>query len=117
MAVGVVSFRPPPHSGGTMNTLAVATLLALLVFGASAIAVEAALSVAIIEIAAGVVAGNAFGITGAPWLDFLAQFGGILLTFLAGTEVDAKVLKSKLGPSLVLGAVAFAAPLLAAAAF
>jgi len=100
-----------------MDTLAVATLLALLVFGASAIAVELALSVAIIEILAGVVAGNAFGITGAPWLDFLAQFGGILLTFLAGTEVDAKVLKSKLGPSLALGAGSFAAPFLAAAAY
>jgi len=100
-----------------MDTLAVAALLALMVFGASAIAVELALSVAIIEILAGVVAGNVFGITGAPWLDFLAQFGGILLTFLAGTEVDSKVLKSKLAPSLALGAGSFAAPFLAAAAY
>ncbi|HEY2956133.1 MAG TPA: cation:proton antiporter [Candidatus Eisenbacteria bacterium] len=100
-----------------MDTLSVAALLALLVFAASTIAVELALSVAIIEILAGVLAGNVFGIKGAPWLDFLAQFGGILLTFLAGTEVDAKVLRAKLAPSLLLGLGSFAAPFLAAAAY
>ena len=100
-----------------MQTLATAALLALLVFLASVVAVEAAISVAIIEIAAGVFAGNALGIHGAPWLDFLAQFGGILLTFLAGAEVDPGLLRSKLRPSLALGGASFLLPFLAAAAF
>jgi Kef-type K+ transport system membrane component KefB len=100
-----------------MGTLAVAAILALLVFVASVVAVEAAISVAIIEIAAGVLAGNALGIHGAPWLDFLAQFGSILLTFLAGAEVDPGLLRSKLKPSLALGGVSFLLPFLAAAAF
>ena len=100
-----------------MQTLATAALLALLVFVASVVAVEAAISVAIIEIAAGVFAGNALGIRGAPWLDFLAQFGGILLTFLAGAEVDPGLLRSKLRPSLALGGASFLLPFLAAAAF
>jgi len=57
------------------------------------------------------------GIHGAPWLDFLAQFGGILLTFLAGAEVDPGLLRSKLKPSLALGGASFLLPFLAAAAF
>lgn len=100
-----------------MEPLAVAALVAVLVCFASVLAVEWALSVAIIEIVAGVVAGNVFGIHGAPWLDFLAQFGGVLLTFLAGAEVDPGLLKSKLKPSLALGGVSFLIPFLAAAAF
>ena len=100
-----------------MEPLAVAALVVLLVFVASMVAVEAALSVAIIEIVAGVVAGNVFGIHGAPWLDFLAPFGGILLTLLAGAEVDPGLLRSRLRPSLMLGGASFLAPFLAAAAF
>lgn len=100
-----------------MDPLAVAALLVLLAFLASVISVEAALSVAIIEILAGVVAGNVFGIHGAPWFDFLAQFGGILLTLLAGTEVDPGLLRRKLRPSLLLGGGSFLAPFLATAAF
>src|SRR5437773_502317 len=63
-----------------MEPLAVAALVAVLVCLASVFAVEWTLSVAIVEIIAGVLAGNLFGIRGAPWLDFLAQFGGVLLT-------------------------------------
>ena len=100
-----------------MEPLATAALVALLVFVASVVAVEAAISVAIIEIVAGMFAGNVLGIHGAPWLDFLAQFGGILLTFLAGAEVDPGLLRSKLKPSLLLGGASFLLPFVAAAAF
>jgi Kef-type K+ transport system membrane component KefB len=100
-----------------MQPLAVAALIAALVCLASVLAVEWALSVAIVEILAGVLAGNVFGITGAPWLDYLAQFGGILLTFLAGAEVDPGLLRAKLKPSLAIGGASFLTPFLAAAAF
>src|SRR5438093_11080800 len=100
-----------------MDALAVAAVIAGLVCVASVLAVEAALSVAILEICAGVFAGNVLGIHGAPWLDFLAQFGGILLTFLAGAEVDPGLLRSKLGPSLLLGGASFLLPFLGAAGF
>ena len=50
-----------------MDTLAVATILAALVLLASMASVELGISVAIIEIALGVLAGNVLGIT------FLAQ--------------------------------------------
>ncbi len=99
-----------------MDTLAIAALAAGLIFLASLVAVEAALSVAIIEIIAGVAAGNIFGIHGAPWLDFLAQFGGVLLTFLAGAEVDPGLLRNNLRASIALGAASFLSPFLLAGA-
>jgi Kef-type K+ transport system membrane component KefB len=116
-AVGVFPYQPAREKEDAVDSLAVAALILLLVFLASIISVEAALSVAIVEILAGVVAGNLFGIHGAPWLDFLAQFGSILLTLLAGAEVDPGLLRRKLAPSLLLGAGSFLAPFLAAGAF
>src|ERR1700730_15084644 len=91
-----------------------ATLVALLIFLASVISVEAARSAAVIEIAAGVIAGNFLGLHPAPWMDFLAGFGGILLTFRAGAEVDPQVLKEKLKESLLIGGLSFLVPYLAA---
>jgi Kef-type K+ transport system membrane component KefB len=88
--------------------------VALLIFLASIISVEAALSAAIIEIAGGVLAGNFLGLHPAPWMDFLAGFGGILLTFLAGAEVDPAILKTKFKESLLIGGFSFLVPYLAA---
>jgi Kef-type K+ transport system membrane component KefB len=88
--------------------------VALLIFLASVVSVEAAPSAAIIEIGAGVVAGNFLGLHPAPWMDFLASFGGILLTFLAGAEVDPRILKNKLKESLLIGGFSFLVPYLAA---
>jgi Kef-type K+ transport system membrane component KefB len=75
------------------DTTYAAAAISLLIFVASLVSVEASLSAAIIEIGAGVLAGNVFGLQSAPWMDFLAGFGGILLTFLAGAEVDPQLLR------------------------
>lgn len=96
-----------------MDTTYAATGVALLIFLASMISVEIALSAAIIEIALGVVAGNFLGLHPAPWMDFLAGFGGILLTFLAGAEVDPMLMKQKLKESLLIGGFSFLIPYLA----
>jgi Kef-type K+ transport system membrane component KefB len=87
--------------------------VALFIFVASVISVEAAVAAAIIEIGAGVLAGNLLGLHPAPWMDFLAAFGGILLTFLAGAEVDPHVLRDKLKESVLIGGFSFLAPFLA----
>jgi Kef-type K+ transport system membrane component KefB len=100
-----------------MDPIYAATLVALMIFLASVISVEAALSAAIIEIGAGVIAGNFLGLHPAEWMDFLAGFGGILLTFLAGAEVDPQLLKDKLKESLLIGGLSFLAPYLAAIAY
>src|SRR3989338_1450842 len=86
-----------------MDTTYAATAVALLIFLASVISVEVALSAAIIEITAGVIAGNFLGLHPAPWMDFLAGFGGILLTFLAGAEVDPELMKQKLAVLIETG--------------
>ncbi|MEX2047781.1 MAG: cation:proton antiporter [Chloroflexota bacterium] len=93
-----------------MDTLLVATILALLVLLASMVSIELGLSVAIIEIAAGVFAGNVLGVTTTPWIDFLAMFAGIVLTFLAGAEVDPGLLRAKLKESLLVGGLSFLLP-------
>ncbi len=100
-----------------MDPLLVATLLALLVLVASMASVEIGLSVAIIEIAAGVVAGNALGLTSPPWMDFVASFAGIVLTFLAGAEVDPGLMREKLKESLLLGGLSFLLPFIGAGLF
>lgn len=100
-----------------MDPLLVATVLALLVLLASVVSVELALSVAIIEIAAGVVAGNAFGIASPPWMDFIASFAGIVLTFLAGAEVDPGIIRTKAKESVLIGGLSFALPFVGAGLF
>jgi len=84
---------------------------------ASIISIRIGISVALVEIAVGILAGNLFGIHSAPWIDFLATFGAGLLTFLAGAEIDPASLRRHLRPALAIGAVSFLVPFLAAGAF
>lgn len=100
-----------------MDSIYSATFITLLIFIASVISVEIALSAAIIEIIAGVIAGNFLGLHPAPWMDFLAGFGGILVTFLAGAEVNPELMKQKLKESLLIGGFSFLVPYLAAMSY
>ncbi|PYM04257.1 MAG: cation:proton antiporter [Candidatus Rokuibacteriota bacterium] len=93
-----------------MENLLIAVIAGLLVLLASVASVELGVSVALIEISLGVVAGNFLGLTSPPWMDFLASFGSILLTFLAGAEVDPRVMREKLKESVLIGGLSFAAP-------
>ena len=97
-----------------MDGLLIAVIAGLLILIASVASVELGVSVALIEISLGVVAGNFLGLTSPPWMDFLASFGGILLTFLAGAEVDPRIMQEKLKESVLIGGVSFAAPFLGA---
>jgi Kef-type K+ transport system membrane component KefB len=51
----------------------------------------------------------------APWVTFLAGTGAIVLTFLAGAELDPTVFRTKLWEVLVVGLAGFLAPFLGAA--
>jgi Kef-type K+ transport system membrane component KefB len=99
-----------------MSSLALATALAVVVLLASMVSVEAGLSVAILELVGGVIAGNALGLGSQPWLDFVAAFASIVLTFLAGAEVDIDQLRREWRPSIAIGLVSFAGPFLVAMA-
>ena len=46
-----------------------------------------AVSVALLEIIIGAIAGNVVDMPLTPWVNYLAGFGAILLTFLAGAEI------------------------------
>jgi len=76
-----------------MSGLAIAAVLAGSILLAAMFSVEVALSVAIVELAAGFVVGNAFSLTDPDWLTFIATFAGVVLSFLAGAEVDTPQLR------------------------
>ncbi len=99
------------------NVWLAASVWMALALAASLISIRIGISVALIEILAGIVAGNLLGVQTTPWIDFLATFGAGLLTFLAGAELDPDSLKRHLKPALVIGSVGFIAPFLAAGAF
>lgn len=94
---------------------------------ASMISIRTAISVALIEIIIGAVAGNLIPFAGSlagvsaklattPWIDFLAGFGSILLTFLAGAEIEPEVLQKHWKPALSIGFLSFLMPFLCAGA-
>src|ERR1700682_3069672 len=82
------------------------------------------ISTALSEIAVGTIAqmilGLAFGPavlgTDEPWVKFLAGIGAIVLTFLAGAELDPKVFKLKWKEAGAVGLASFSFPFLGCAA-
>jgi len=98
--------------------------LGLAVFSAI-IAHHLRISIALVEICVGVIAANIASCFFGPnsfgnnfeWLKFLASTGAILLTFLAGAELDPKVIRTKWKEVAIVGIVGFIAPFLGCAAF
>jgi Kef-type K+ transport system membrane component KefB len=84
---------------------------------AALISIRIAVSVALIEIVLGAVGGNLLGMAPNDWVNYLAGVGAILLTFLAGTEIDPKVVRKHLGATMSIGAVGFFAPYLGVLAY
>ena len=88
-----------------------------LAFVASVVSIRIGVSVALLEIGAGIIAGNLFGFQPTEWINFLATFGAGLLTFLAGAEIDPESLYAHWRASLTIGTISFLAPFLGAWAF
>jgi Kef-type K+ transport system membrane component KefB len=93
-------------------------LAAILVGGvliASMVSVELGISVALIELAFGVALGNIFSLNpDQSWLVFIAGFASVVLTFLAGAEVDPDYFRERLGASIAIGVASFAGPFVVA---
>lgn len=99
------------------NTWFVASLWLALALGASLISIRTGLSIALAEIMIGIVGGNFLGLHTTPWIDFLASFGAVLLTFLAGAEIDPTAFRRHLKASLSIGTLSFLIPGLGAGFF
>src|SRR5450759_216300 len=98
--------------GDMDNLWLTAALWIGLALAASVLSIWTAVSVALTEIIIGAIAGNIVGLPLTPWVNFLAGLGAIMLTFLAGAEIDPQVVRKKLGASIGIGAVSFFAPYL-----
>jgi Kef-type K+ transport system membrane component KefB len=81
------------------------------------IAVRLRVSAALVEIMLGVIAGNLIALRTNTWIDFIAGFGSILLTFLAGAEIDPANMRRQWKPALVIGLLSFVMPFAAAMAY
>jgi Kef-type K+ transport system membrane component KefB len=68
------------------------------------------ISAALFEIVVGAIAGNTLGLPLTPWINYIAGFGAIVLTFLAGTDIDPHVVKKNFGSSVSIGLMGFFAP-------
>jgi Kef-type K+ transport system membrane component KefB len=98
-----------------MSAVELAAILAVAVVVASMISVEVGISVALLELGLGVLAGNLLNLdANADWLVFIASFASIVLTFLAGAEVDPDDFRERLGASLAIGLVSFVGPFVVA---
>ncbi len=83
-----------------------------LALGAAVLQNWVAVSIALLEIIIGAVAGNVIDLSLTPWVNYLAGFGAILLTFLAGAEIDVNVIRRNFGSTMSIGLVGFFAPYL-----
>ncbi|MBX9661411.1 MAG: cation:proton antiporter [Nitrospiraceae bacterium] len=93
----------------TWETAAVWMGMALL---ASLISLRIGVSVALVEICVGIAGGNVLGIQPTSWILSLAGFGSVVLTFLAGAEIDVEVMKHKWKETLGIGLASFLVPCL-----
>lgn len=100
-----------------MTDLTTATILAALILVAAIVSVEFGISVAIIEIALGVVGASLLGLRPTPWIDFIGSFAGIVLTFLAGAEVDRTHFRREWKPAVLIGGLSFLLPFIGVALF
>lgn len=101
-----------------------AAIWLFLAVAAAILATHLKISIALMEICVGVaaaaVAGHFWGAdalrNNEEWLKFLASSGSVLLTFLAGAELEPDVMKAKIKEVSVVGLVGFFAPFLGCAA-
>ena len=97
-----------------MEPVQLAAILGGAALLASMASVETGISVALVELALGVGLGNVFNLDpNASWLSFIAGFASVVLTFLAGAEVDPDDFRERFGASITIGIVSFLGPFLA----
>lgn len=104
-----------------MNVYWVAAVWMGMALLASLISIRVGISVALMEIVVGAVVGNVPGsehvVQQTAFTTFLASVGSVVLTFLAGAEIDPVSLRRHWRASVGIGVVSFAAPFVGALLF
>jgi Kef-type K+ transport system membrane component KefB len=104
-----------------VNVYYVAAIWVGMALLASVISIRIAIPVALVEIVVGTLAGNIPGIeqhiSQPEFVTFLASTGSLVLTFLAGAEIDPVSLRGHWKASVSIGFVSFLLPFLAAFSF
>jgi len=93
-----------------VNDLIIASILTGLIFLAGALSIEIGISAAVLEVIAGFVATNFLHVNTTPWIIYIASSGGILLTFLAGVEINIKLLHDKWKETAIIGGLSTLVP-------
>src|SRR5271165_3445302 len=108
-------------AGAVMNIYYVAAIWLGMALLASVVSIRIAIPAALVEIVVGALAGNIPGVrehvTQTDVVVFLASVGSLVLTFLAGAEIDPVSLRGHWKASLSIGLASFAVPFLAAFGF
>ncbi len=96
-----------------MSPIQLAAVLGAVVLVASMLSVELGVTVALLELTLGVVVGNIFHLPTTEWLEFIAKFASIVLTFLAGMEVDPVYMRDRAKATVGIGVSSFLGPFVA----
>lgn len=86
-----------------MDPWLIASLWVGLALISAMVSIRVGISVALVEVGVGVLAGNFLHLAPNEWVNFLASIGSVLLTFLAGAEIDPGALRANLKESLLIG--------------
>ena len=100
-----------------INTYQPILILIIAILIASLISLRIGLAVAIIELVVGAIFGNLGLLHATDWMSLIATFGGILLTFMAGTEIDTQLMREKYKESFLIGFFSFLAPFIGASLY
>ncbi len=88
------------------------TVIAL-ILASGFIAIELGITTAILELIAGIIAGNFLSFHEFETLNVLADFGLLAIMYLAGLEIDTDILRKHAKSSIVIGTSSFIIPFMA----
>lgn len=85
-------------------------ILGVLILISSLISIRLSITVAVIEVVFGVISGNLGILTPQSWMLYMATFGGVLITFLTGLEIDVAFMRNELRKIFLIGFLSFFVP-------
>lgn len=86
------------------------TIVSFLIVSLGIICIEFSLPIALGEFLAGMVGSLFISVEDVPWISFISDLGLLSIMFVAGFEVDAKILRLHLARNCAVGAISFGLP-------